>query len=480
MASDVTSDATSGATSDARFTSLLAVTALGVYLLVVLGLTNAVATSASACTAWPICTGALAEITDQQVAIALGHRAVALVVGVLVVWSTVWALRRQAGQLVTGALLVALVLYPIQIAVGALVATSSTDPGAAVAGVHLAFGLAIFLAIVAALAWALEAQTASPSDRRPVETESRSPAADAGSPTALDLPDDVLARASLRARAYLRMTKPRLMWLLCLVAVAGMALAAGPALDLRAVALTLGGGVLAIGASGTFNNVLERDVDRRMDRTSDRPLAADLIPVERAVAFGLVLAASSIALFVQINRLAALLGLVAIVYYSVVYTLLLKPNTVQNTVVGGAAGALPALIGWAAVTNEIGLPALALAGLIFLWTPAHFYNLALAYKEDYARGGFPMLPVVRGEAVARKHVLFYLGATLAAAAILNTASDLGLLYALASVVGGAVFLWAAIRLHREQTEAAALRSFHASNAFLGLVLVAIVVDAIVL
>jgi protoheme IX farnesyltransferase len=269
------------------------------------------------------------------------------------------------------------------------------------------------------------------------------------------------------------------MWLLCLVAGAAMALAGGPGLTLGTVAATLGGGALSIGASGTFNHVLERDVDRRMNRTSDRPLALDLVPVRNAVAFGLLLAAVSIALFASVNLLAAALGLAAILFYSVVYTLLLKPNTVQNTVIGGAAGALPALIGWVAVTGEIGLGGVALAAVVFLWTPAHFYNLALAYKDDYERGGFPLLPVVSGEATTRKHIVYYLGATLVAAVALAVFAGLGPLFAATTVTLGAVFLYAVVRLHRERDRTAAMRAFHASNAYLGCLLVAVVVDAMV-
>jgi protoheme IX farnesyltransferase len=153
---------------------------------------------------------------------------------------------------------------------------------------------------------------------------------------------------------------------------------------------------------------------------------------------------------------------------------------VQNTVIGGAAGALPALIGWVAVTGEVGLAGLALAGIVFLWTPAHFYNLALAYKDDYERGGFPMMPVVRGETVTRKHVLWYLGATLVGAAALTALSGLGWLYAVTTVGFGAAFLYAVVRLHRERDEAAAFRAFHASNAYLGALLLAVIVDSLVL
>jgi protoheme IX farnesyltransferase len=251
------------------------------------------------------------------------------------------------------------------------------------------------------------------------------------------------------AYAYFRLMKPRLMWLLCLVASAGMALAGSvaPGLTPRVMLATLTGGVLSIGCAGTLNHVFERDIDRKMQRTSDRPLATDIVSVPKALAFAAVLGVTSVALFASVNLLAAVLGLGAIAFYSVVYTLLLKPNTVQNTVIGGAAGALPALIGWVAVTGSFGWGGIALATVIFLWTPAHFYNLALAYKDDYERGGFPMMPVVRGEAVTRKHILWYLGATLVAAGALD--------------------------------DTAAFRAFHASNAYLGALLLAIVVDTLV-
>jgi protoheme IX farnesyltransferase len=350
--------------------------------------------------------------------------------------------------------------------------------------------MVLFSALVVALAWELEPETAdAPDDGWAVEpgvdvpdaTET-DPNATTDSPTVSPAALSLGKRVTATASAYFRLTKPRLMWLLCLVAAAGMALAAAGGADLtvRTVVLTLGGGVLAIGASGTFNHVLERETDKKMDRTSDRPVATHQIPVRRAVAFGVALAGLSLAVFAGVNLLAAALGLSAILFYSVIYTLVLKPNTVQNTVIGGFAGALPALIGWAAVTGGFGMPGLALAGVIFLWTPAHFYNLALAYKEDYAKGGFPMMPVVRGEAATRKHILYYLAATLVAAVGLAALTDLGWVYAATTCLFGGVFLWAVLRLHRERTESAAFRAFHASNAYLGTLLLAIVVDALAL
>ncbi|MFB6080827.1 MAG: heme o synthase [Haloferacaceae archaeon] len=462
-----------------RFSGLLAATAMGVYLLLLVGATTAVTDAASACAAWPACGDGWMLPTTAAGALALAHRIAAVAVGVLVVGVAVAAWRdRTRRTRVRSALALAALLYPVQAALGAVVATSPTSPTLAAA--HLVLGLAIFGGMVAALAWTLERTTGDPDDDPDLDPADLGrdlpPASDADRPA---IPDDRIGRLRATIGAYVRLTKPRLMWLLCLVAGAAMALAGGPGLSPRVVLATLGGGVLAIGASGTFNHVFERDVDRRMSRTSDRPLAVDLIPVRHAVAFGLALALGSLALFASINLLAAVLGLAAILFYSVVYTLLLKPHTVQNTVIGGAAGALPALIGWAAVTGTVGVGGLAIAGVIFLWTPAHFYNLALAYRDDYARGGFPMHPVVRGETATRKHILWYLGATLAAAGALGLAARLDLLYVTTGVVLGAVFLWTVVRLHYERTEAAAFRAFHASNVYLGALLLAVIVDSIV-
>ncbi len=459
-----------------RFPGLLAGTAMGVYLLLLVGATTALTDAASACAAWPACGDGWTVPTTTAGAVAIGHRVVAFLVGLFVAWTAVASWRRSVPRRVRAALTVSALLYPMQAALGAFVAIGNAASPSWLTSAHLGLGTTIFLGMVAALAWTLEELTGDPDDR-PETT-------DPGSPPPVEpdrspaIPSDPTRRAIATVRAYYTLMKPRLMWLLALVAAAAMSLAGGPGFTTRTILATLGGGVLAIGASGTLNHVLERDVDRRMARTSDRPLATDLVPVRNALAFAAVLATASLALFASVNPLTAVLGLAAIVFYSVVYTLILKPNTVQNTVIGGAAGALPALIGWVAVTGEIGVGGLLLATVIFLWTPAHFYNLALAYRDDYERGGFPMMPVIRGETVTRKHILWYFGATLVAAGALAAFDALGALYALTSVVFGAVFLWTVVRLHYEQTESAAFRSFHASNAYLGMLLLAIVVDTL--
>ena len=474
-----------------RFPGLLAAAAMGVYLLLVVGATTAVTDAAAACPAWPACGDGLSVPTATAGWVALGHRAVAFLVGLLVLATGIVAWRARPRRRVRVALATAILLYPAESLLGAYVATRGGGTLATVGGLavtvsalHLAGGLLVFGGLLAALAWELEARTGDPDEDPAVGPGGPDPATepldDGERPAVPAWGRRPVARARLVAGAYFRLMKPRLMWLLCLVASAAMALAGGPGLSVPVVAATLAGGALSIGASGTFNHVLERDVDRRMRRTSDRPIAVDLVSVRNAVAFGLALTVVSVALFAWVNLLAAVLGLVAIVFYSVVYTLLLKPNTVQNTVVGGAAGALPALIGWAAVTGEIGLGGVGLAALIFLWTPAHFYNLALAYRDDYERGGFPMMPVVRGETTTRRHIVWYFGATLSVAAAMVGLGRLDWLYAVAGALVGGVFLWAIVRLHYERDESAAFRAFHASNAYLGVLLLAVVVDALAL
>jgi protoheme IX farnesyltransferase len=448
---------------------------MGVYLLLVVGVATALTDAAAACTAWPACGAGWSLPTTTDGWIAFGHRVVAVAVGIGIIASAIAVLRADTRRRVDLAVALALLAYPAQAGLGAVVATTGgTDR---ISAIHLLAGVTIFGSLLAALTWLLETETGDPDD---VPTGSPAPAEPLDPETRPPVPTDPVEHTKATLFAYFRLMKPRLMWLLCLVAAAAMALAGGPGVTPYTVGATLAGGALSIGASGTFNHILERDVDRRMARTNDRPLATDLVPLRNAVAFGLVLTALSIALFATVNLLTAALGVVAILFYSVIYTLILKPNTVQNTVLGGAAGALPALIGWAAVTGSIGVGGLLLATFIFCWTPAHFYSLALAYKDDYERGGFPMLPVVYGETTTRRHILWYFGATLIAGAALAAADALGWLYVAVAVGFGALFLWFVIRLHYEQTEAAAFRSFHASNAYLGTVLLAIVVEGLVL
>ncbi len=277
---------------------------------------------------------------------------------------------------------------------------------------------------------------------------------------------------------YVHLTKPRLMWLLCLVAFAGMAVSARASLSLNTVVLTLLGGILAIGASGTFNHIFEADIDRNMSRTANRPLATQRISTTNAWCFGIALGGTSILIFLTLNLFAAFLALSAILFYSVIYTLLLKPNTAQNTVIGGIAGSFPVIIGSVAATAAITTDAILLAILIFFWTPAHFYNLALTYKKDFEQSGLPMFPVVHGDAKTRKHILFYFGATLISALLFLSVSGLSLLFFSVNSIFSIVFLWAIILSHYQPSRLTSMRAFHASNLYLGALLISIILEVL--
>ncbi|MDY7081216.1 MAG: heme o synthase [Halobacteria archaeon] len=468
-------------TRNRRLENALALSTVATYLVIILGATVAVTKLGSACSTWPTCNGYwIPPFDNLEITVAWGYRLLVAVTGLGVLATTVLAWLSDVSTKVKAALLVALLLYPVEMALGAVVATV---PSSLHSAMHLAVAMVIFSALLVALTWALEREDDSVGDDSDDMREKVSQKSDTDTPIPEPEPQPPEGiRATLSA--YLELMKPRLMWLLCLVALAAMGMASatsGAQLDAVTVVATLLGGVLSIGASGTFNNVIERDRDRKMERTSDRPVAQNEVPVRNALVFGSVLSLASIAVFAYfVNFLAAALGLIAILFYSVVYTVVLKPHTTQNTVLGGAVGALPALIGWAAVTNTVGIPAIVLGGVIFVWTPAHFYNLALAYKDDYAAGDFPMLPVVRGEAVTRRHILLYLGATLVSAGVLGAVANVGWVYAVGTTAVGAVFVWAVVRLYRERSDAAAMRAFHASNAFLGTLLVAVVIDTLLL
>ncbi len=277
---------------------------------------------------------------------------------------------------------------------------------------------------------------------------------------------------------YVHLTKPRLMWLLCLVAFAGMAVSARDSLSLNTIVLTLLGGILAIGASGTFNHIFEADLDRNMSRTANRPLATQKISISNAWIFGITLAIASILIFLTLNIFAAFLALSAILFYSVIYTLLLKPNTAQNTVIGGIAGSFPVIIGSVAATSAITTDAILLAILIFFWTPAHFYNLALTYKKDFEQSGLPMFPVVHGDAKTRKHILFYFGATLISALLFFSVSGLSLLFFFVNSIFSIVFLWTIILSHYQPSRLTSMRAFYASNLYLGALLISIILEVL--
>jgi|NGEPerStandDraft_13_1074530.scaffolds.fasta_scaffold00480_3 protoheme IX farnesyltransferase len=292
----------------------------------------------------------------------------------------------------------------------------------------------------------------------------------------VELPDGQRSAASV-LRDYVALTKPRIISLLLLTTVASMFVAdpSGPALS--TVLWTMLGGYLAAGGAGAINQYLERDADARMARTRGRPLASGRIAPLHGLAFGIALGALAvIVLAVAVSALAAALALGGLLGYAVVYTLWLKPLTPQNIVIGGAAGAIPPLVGWAAATGGLDLGALALFAVVFFWTPPHFWALALLIKDDYARTGVPMLPVVRGETATRHQILAY-AIVLVAVTLLPVAGGLfGLPYLTAALALGGAFIGLAAWLCVRPSRPAALRLYLASLAYLALLFAFMALD----
>jgi heme o synthase len=281
------------------------------------------------------------------------------------------------------------------------------------------------------------------------------------------------------ARDYLTLTKPRIMTLLLLTGACGMFVGAQgvPALDLLAV--TMAGLALACGGASALNHVLDRDIDRLMgERTRRRPVAAGRVSPEQALEFGLFLSALSFALLAsRVNLLTATLALVGNAFYVVVYTHWLKRSTPQNIVIGGAAGAVPPLVGYAAATGSLTLPALWLFLLVFLWTPPHFWALALMLKKAYAVAGVPMLPVVHGDRETARQILLY---SLGLVAFTVAAGLwLGPVYTVAAVVLGTVLVVLAVLLRRDLSRGHAQLLFHYSLAYLALLFVAAALDPVI-
>jgi heme o synthase len=294
------------------------------------------------------------------------------------------------------------------------------------------------------------------------------------------LPVSRRRRAATTARAYFLLTKPRVVELLLVTTVPAMVLAAGELPSLWLIAAVLLGGALAAGGANTINCWIERDRDQMMRRTHRRPLPAGAIRPRDALVFGLALEALAFVwLWTTVNLLAAALAVSAMLFYVFVYTIWLKPRSPQNIVVGGAAGAVPVLVGWAAVTGRLDASAWVLFAIIFCWTPPHFWALALRYRDDYAAAGIPMLPVARGVAVAARHITVYAVLVVAVTLSLLWFDEMGALYAVAALVLGAAFVARAVQLVRETTPARAMQLFAFSNTYLALLFAAIALDTLI-
>jgi len=279
-------------------------------------------------------------------------------------------------------------------------------------------------------------------------------------------------------RDYVTLTKPRIMSLLLITGACGMFVGAGGVPPLGDLGLMLLGLALACGGASALNHVLDADIDKLMGkRTRARPVAAGRVPPSRALEFGLALSALSFVLLASfLNVLTATLALVGNLFYVLVYTRWLKRSTPQNIVIGGAAGAVPPLVGWAAATGNLTLPALLLFAIVFFWTPPHFWALALLIRRDYEAAHIPMLPVVRGESETTRQILLYSVVLVAVTLLPVLWWTLGVVYLVSALALGGWFLLLAWRLRAEPTPARASGLFHYSLAYLALIFVAMALD----
>jgi len=442
------------------WTWLAVAAAVGTFVLLVSGAYVRGADATTACLSWPLC-GAIPELpagyrplfvpridlpSTGAPAIAMLHRYIAAIVGVIVVGACIeaWRHRREAPGL--GPLAIAtFVIFLAQVAIGAANPLTRFSPWAL--GAHPAVASLLWCSVVglAAVAW------------RPA------------------------ARQGAIVRDLIALTKPAIMSLLLLTALGGMFLAERGVPPFGLLAATIIGGAAASGGAASLNHYFDRDIDERMRRTRKRPLPAHRISTGVAIWWGIALnVVAFVVLAVFTNLLAASLAIGGTVFYILVYTIWLKRSTAQNIVIGGAAGAIPPLVGWAAITGSLDLAAWLLFAIIFFWTPAHFWALALLIRDDYERAGVPMLPVVRGDEATAWNILAYAASLLPLTLLLFIIGGLGYLYLAAAIILGALFIGYAFRLLRSGTvrrRAMARAVYLYSLLYLALLFVAIMVDS---
>ena len=288
--------------------------------------------------------------------------------------------------------------------------------------------------------------------------------------------------ASLRDKvaAYVALTKPRIIELLLVTTVPSMIVAARGFPSMRLVLFTLLGGTLGAGGANAINCYVDRDIDELMPRTRKRPLPMHRIAPRNALLFGIALGVIAfLQLWATVNLIAAALTIAALLFYVFVYTIGMKRSTPQNIVIGGAAGAVPAMVGWAAVTGTVELPALVLFGIIFYWTPPHFWALSMRYERDYAAAGVPMMPVVYGRKETAKHMVLYCFMLFAMCLAFFGIAQMGLLYLGAALVLNAAFIWWAFKVYRNPSARRAWGMFRLSIYYLALLFLSMALDQLV-
>jgi protoheme IX farnesyltransferase len=475
-----------------RLTLVIAFAAASIYVLMLFGAQVTATASALVFPDWPLMDGQLIPtFSDDPDAASLqmahfAHRAVAFIVGLIMLAATylTWRAARHPapGQGERAGRLFAIVgtaaaLYVVQVIVGAL--QIWTTLAAWAVSLHLALGGAIWglMATATVYAW-YDARSLAP-------LGASTGATSGGQRESADAQRPAPSRRE-KLRAYIALTKPRIIELLLVTTVPAMVLAWRFTDDLEPlrfgwlVLATLVGGALAAGAANAINCYLDRDIDMVMVRTRRRPLPAHEVAPQDALLFGLILTVISFAwLTFTTNLVAAFLALLAIGFYVVIYTLLLKRSTPQNIVLGGAAGALPPVIGWAAVTGDIALPALLLFAIVFYWTPPHFWALALRIRGDYEAASVPMLPVTHGVRETTRQIALYSVLMVAITLVFFAVAQMGLLFLGGALVLGGLFLLQAFAMAREGTDARAVRLYKYSITYLAGLFGLIVLDVAV-
>ena len=442
---------------------LAGITALALFFLLMTGAYVLASGASLACSGFPDCNGALFPFgTNRLIDIHLLHRFTAYGVTILLVLTLVraWHLRRQAPALGKAVLAVAISAI-FQLAVGVL-AVSNGVP-AFLQALHVAGATATWATVVLLLSLVLHSRgqrvaSVAGADPSPQQTASE--------------------RGFVNlASSYIKLTKPAIISLLLVTTLGSMMIAAQGLPPLPLIAATLLGGALAAGAANTFNCYLDRDIDQVMGRTSLRPLPAGVIRPLHALLFGFGLTVLSILILgLLVNWLAASLAMAGLLYYIFVYTCWLKRSSPSNIVIGGAAGVVPPLVGWAAVTGEVSLLAVYFFAIIFFWTPPHFWALALLIRREYERARIPMLPIVRGDEETRHQILLYSLFLVAFTLLVVVFRQMGLFYLVAALALGGTFVYHAARLLQEANARAARRLFRYSILYLALLFAAMVID----
>jgi heme o synthase len=438
------------------FAKLTVWTLAAIFIVLVSGAIMAGSGATEACSGWPLCNGLLFPVNLQQW-IHMTHRFIVGLSSLMVIAVVVQAWRKQRSQttILPAATLMAL-LYTAQAMVGALNTTQGFPVfllALHVATAAAVWASAVVLVIVTGLAG------------RSLEEEKQDAA--------------LIVDHRQRARDLLMMTRPIVVLLLLVTAYGGMVVGLRRLPPFPIAFWTLLAGALAAGGAQAINQYIDRDIDGLMQRTAQRPLPAGRLTPAEGLAWGLGLCTASIYIgAVFINWLAALLVLAGIIYYVIIYTLALKRSSVQNIVFGGGAGALPPMVGWAAATGSLNVEALILFALVFLWTPPHFWALAIVRLKDYARAGVPMLPVVRGEAITRQWIMAYTVILVITSLFLSLFRLAGVIYLVMASLLGIWLIEAAWRVWKGTGNKVAWRLYRTSSLYLAILFVALIVDAL--